>query len=150
MNEKKYSLRTPEIHETELIENFKKVSTYAYQTGLSNEERENIASYVNKSVPENLSHYKIIEKDGEVIGCFLAKKEDVTMMLDDLFISENHRGNGIGSSLIKDLEGRHDEIELWVHKDNARAIKLYESLKFETMEETKSKLHMIYKKNKHI
>ena len=150
MNEEKYSLRTPSISETEQIEEWKQNIITAYARDLSSDERANIASYVNKSVPEDLSHYKMIEKDGEVIGCYLAKKEDNLTRLDDLYLKEEYRGLGIGSSIIKNLQDKHDEIDLWVYKDNRRAIKLYESLKFETMEETKSKLHMIYKKNKHI
>lgn len=150
MNEVNYSLRTPSISETEELESWKKNIITGYATSLSSEEKENIANYVNKSVPEDLSHYKMIEKDGEVIGCYLAKKEDNLTRLDDLYLKEEHRGLGIGSSIIKNLQDKHDEIDLWVYKDNRRAIKLYESLKFETMEETKSKLHMIYKKNKHI
>ena len=150
MKEEKYSLRTPSISETEQIEEWKQNIITAYARDLSSDERTNIASYVNKSVPEDLSHYKMIEKDGEIIGCFLAKKEDNLTRLDDLYLKEEHRGSGIGSSIIKNLQEKHDEIDLWVYKDNRRAIKLYESLKFETMEDTKSRLHMIYKKNKHI
>lgn len=150
MNEKNYSLRTPDVSETEMLEDFKMKSFLGYAKNLSDIERSNIANHVSKSVSENLSHYKMIEMNDEIVGCYMAKKEDGMLMLDDLFVKENHRGQGIGSDMIKNLQDKHDEIELWVDKDNYRAIKLYECLKFDMIGETKNRLHMIYKKNKHI
>ncbi len=128
-----------------LIE-YKKQTIYEYANNLSNEEITNINNYVNNNVPKLLEHYKNIVINNKIIGCLLVLNKDDGIILDEIYLEEEYRNNGIGSNIIKDLINNNNIIYLWVYKLNTKAFKLYKLLGFKIIDETDTRYYMKYEK----
>ena len=70
--------------------------------------------------------------------------------LDDLSVSKQYRGNGIGTELIETAQKFAEEmampaIVLHAEKTNTGAVRLYERLGYRMMEEENTRLRMVKK-----
>ena len=127
-----------------LIE-YKKKKIFEYAKDLSNDEIDKINNYVTSEVPKLINEYCNIVVDNKVIGCLLLTNKDDGILLDEIYIEEEYRDKGIGSSLIKDVLSNNDIVYLWVYKANEKAVSLYKRLGFNVIEETETRYYMKYK-----
>ncbi len=86
----------------------------------------------------------MLEYDGKTAGYALLAKTfsqeagGMVVWVEELYIKEDCRGNGIGSRFLKELVAALPDdvrrVRLEVERENERAVKLYESLGFEFFE----------------
>ena len=93
------------------------------------------------------SHH-IILKDGAAIGRLFVAKRDGALRLVDISLLPEHRGAGSGTKLIRDLQNEAERegvpLRLQVMKTNP-ALRLYERLGFEVIEDAGAHLQMEYR-----
>lgn len=130
----------------ERIITYKKNSIFE-GASLSDEERQRIECFIAKKVPEQIDQYKIITKDGMPIGCMLICECGGGFLLDELYIEDEHRGQGIGSHLIKDALLVYRPLHLWVYESNVRAVSLYTRLGAQLVKKENGRLYMSWESN---
>ena len=128
-----------------LIE-YKKRTIYEYAKNLSQKDIDKINNYVISEVPKLINDYSNIVVDNRIIGCLLLTPKDDGVLLDEIFIEEEYRNNGIGTSIIKNILKDNDIAYLWVYKENVKAISIYKKLGFKIIDETDSRYYMQYLK----
>ena len=128
-----------------LIE-YKKRTIYEYAKNLSQKDIDKINNYVISEVPKLINDYSNIVVDNKKIGCLLLTPKDDGVLLDEIFIEEEYRNNGIGTSIIKNILKDNDIAYLWVYKENVKAISIYKKLGFKIIDETDSRYYMQYLK----
>ena len=114
----KYELVKSSRDDIDRLIEYKKRNIYEYANDLSKEEIYKINSYVTSEVPKLISNYCNIIVDDKIIGCLLLTDKDNGILLDEIYIEEEYRNKGIGTSVIKDVISKNKIIYLWVYKDN--------------------------------
>ena len=143
---KKYKLENASIKDIERIKKYKLNTIFEYAKDLNKEEVEKINNYVNKSIPKQIFEYKNIVLNNIIVGSFLITKNENGLLLDEIFIEEQYRNKGIGTSIIKDVVSKsNSNVYLWVYKDNIKAFNLYNKIDFNIKEKTDSRYYMEYK-----
>ena len=142
-----YRLRDANVHDKELLINYKLSTILEYAKDLSKDEAQRIYDYVKTSVSELLSAYKIVEVDGVCVGSFLVIEYEDGAMLDEIYIDYDYRNKGMGTDIIKNVLGKHSVVYLWVYKNNERARKLYQELGFVLEKETETRYFMKHVSN---
>lgn len=117
-----------------------------YADNLSFDEIEEIKEYSKNEVCQNIDHYQIVKCDNNIVGSVLVVPYLDGVMMDDLYIREEFRNNGIGTKIIHDILFNHDCVYLWVYKNNIKAVSLYKRMGFSVIEETLSRYFMKYQK----
>ncbi len=125
---------------------YKKRNIFEYANNLTKEEIDEINNYVNDEVPKLINDYYNIVIDNDIIGCLLLTNKDDGKLLDEIYLEEDYRNKGIGTSIIKDILNNNDIVYLWVYKDNINAISLYKKLGFDVINKTESRYFMKYNK----
>ena len=128
-----------------LIE-YKRKIIFEYAKDLSEEEINEINNYVNKEVKKLIKYYFNIIVDNKIVGSLLLTKKDDGILLDEIYIEEKYRNNGIGTNIIKEVMSNNSIIYLWVYKENISAISLYKKLGFNVIKETETRYYMKYSK----
>ena len=142
----KYKLENASIKDIERIKKYKLNTIFEYAKDLDKKEVEKINNYVNKTIPKQIFEYKNIVLNNIIVGSFLITKNENGLLLDEIFIEEQYRNKGIGTSIIKDIISKsNNNVYLWVYKDNIKAVNLYNKLGFNIKEETDSRYYMEYK-----
>ena len=142
----KYKLENASIKDIERIKKYKLNTIFEYAKDLDKEEVEKINNYVNKTTPKQIFEYKNIVLNNIIVGSFLITKNENGLLLDEIFIEEQYRKKGIGTSIIKDVVSKsNNNVYLWVYKDNIKAVNLYNKIGFNIKEETDSRYYMEYK-----
>ena len=143
---KKYKLENSSIKDIERIKKYKLNTIFDYAKDLDKNEIERINNYVNETIPKQIDEYKNIVLNNIIVGSFLITKNENGLLLDEIFIEEQYRNKGIGTSIIKDVVSKsNNNVYLWVYKDNIKAVNLYNKLGFNIKEETDSRYYMEYK-----
>ena len=143
---KKYKLENSSINDIERIKKYKLNTIFEYAKDLDKEEIEKINNYVNKTTPKQIFEYKNIVLNNIIVGSFLITKNENGLLLDEIFIEEQYRNKGLGTSIIKDVVSKsNSNVYLWVYKDNIKAVNLYNRIGFNIKEETDSRYYMEYK-----
>ena len=93
-----------------------------------------------------INNYFNIVVDDKIVGCLLLIDRDDGILLDEIFLEEEYRNNGIGTDIIKNVISNNAIIYLWVYKENLKAVALYKKLGFNVIEETESRYYMKYSK----
>lgn len=142
----KYKLENASIKDIERIKKYKLITIFEYAKDLDKEEVEKINNYVNKTISNQIFEYKNIVLNNIIVGSFLITKNENGLLLDEIFIEEQYRNKGIGTSIIKDVVSKsNSNVYLWVYKDNVKAVNLYNKIGFNIKEETDSRYYMEYK-----
>lgn len=94
-----------------------------------------VLPWCKRKISSQLTEYQRILKDGELVGYFhLSLMEDGSLELDDFYLLEDYRGQGIGSAVLRELCASADEqnkqLVLYVFKKNEAAVRLYERCDF--------------------
>ena len=142
----KYKLENASIKDIERIKKYKLNTIFQYAKDLDKDEVEKINNYVNKTISNQIFEYKNIVLNNIIVGSFLITKNENGLLLDEIFIEEQYRNKGIGTSIIKDVVSKsNSNVYLWVYKDNIKAFNLYNKIGFNIKEETDSRYYMEYK-----
>ena len=142
----KYKLENASIKDIERIKKYKLNTIFEYAKDLDKEEVEKINNYVNKTISNQIFEYKNIVLNNNIVGSFLITKNENGLLLDEIFIEEQYRNKGIGTSIIKDVVSKsNNNVYLWVYKDNIKAVNLYNKIGFNIKEKTDSRYYMEYK-----
>ena len=143
---KKYKLENASIKDIERIKKYKLNTIFEYAKDLNKEAVEKINNYVNKTISNQIFEYKNIVLNNIIVGSFLITKNENGLLLDEIFIEEQYRNKGIGTSIIKDVVSKsNSNVYLWVYKDNIKAVNLYNKIGFNIKEETDIRYYMEYK-----
>ena len=143
---KKYKLENASIKDIERIKKYKLNTIFEYAKDLDKKEVEKINNYVNKTISNQIFEYKNIVLNNIIVGSFLITKNENGLLLDEIFIEEQYRNKGLGTSIIKDVVSKsNNNVYLWVYKDNIKAVNLYNRIGFNIKEETDSRYYMEYK-----
>lgn len=141
-----YKLESASIKDIERIKKYKLNTIFEYAKDLEKEEVERINNYINKTIPKQIFEYKNIVLNNIIVGSFLITKNETGLLLDEIFIEEQYRNKGIGTSIIKDVVFKsNNNAYLWVYKDNVKAVNLYNKLGFNIKEKTDSRYYMEYR-----
>lgn len=143
---KKYKLDSSSMKDIDTLIKYKLNSILKYASNLSNKELDEINTYVKDNVPKQLNNYKLINIDGNIVGCILVKNKDDGVIIDELYIEEKYRNNGIGTDLINNVISNNNIVYLWVYKLNVKAIRLYKRLEFKIIKETENRYYMQFNK----
>ena len=101
---------------------------------------EQVLLWCKRKITASLAEYRRILRNGDVVGYFhLCPEEKGTVELDDLYIHEKFRNQGIASALLRELCASADEkgqtLLLYVFKQNEGAWRLYERCGFVVSDE---------------
>lgn len=139
-----YELVKSTIDDLDKLIEYKKSTVFEYADNLSSDEINKINTYVEKEVLELLDNYYNIVVDGKKIGCLLLTDEKDGKLLDEIYLLEDYRNKGIGTSVINRVLNNSDIVYLWVYKKNVKAISLYKRLGFNIVSETDYRYYMKY------
>ena len=143
-----YKLVKSSINDIDILIKYKKETIFEYANNLSNEEIDRINNYVTNNIPDYLDNYNNIVINNKIIGCLLITNIDDGILLDEIYLEEEYRNKGIGTSIIKNIIDNNSNIYLWVYKLNKQAINLYKKLGFIIIDETDTRYYMNNKKEK--
>ena len=73
---KKYKLDSSSMKDIDTLIKYKLNSILKYASNLSNKELDEINTYVKDNVPKQLNNYKLINIDGNIVGCILVENKD--------------------------------------------------------------------------
>lgn len=124
---------------------YKLNNIFEYAKNIDEIEKNKINNYVINDINEEFESFKMILVDEIIVGTVGIVSHDKGVMIDEIFIEEEYRCKGIGTSIINDIINDNSFIDLWVYIDNVKAIKLYKRLGFEVLEETESRYYMVKK-----
>lgn len=91
---------------------------------------EDINFYCSRETRAQLSKYQVIYVGKDKAGSLLVYPKNDAKFIDEIYITNKHRGKGIGTDIIKTLQSNNDKLVLNVYKKNTSAISLYERLGF--------------------
>lgn len=140
-----YKLESSSPKDVSILVDYKLRNIFDYASHLTEDEMSRIIDYVKKTVPKQLDNYKNITMGSRIIGCLLVLQENDYYVLDEIYIEEQYRNQGIGTDIIKNVLKDHDYVKLCVYKKNRRAYALYESLGFQIEYEKDERYHMVNK-----
>ena len=132
------------IDDVYILIDYKLKSIFDYAENLSLEEIKQINNYVKSNVPKQIDDYKVICINDKKVGCLLVVNKDDGVLLDEIYLEEKYRNNGIGTSIIKEILSNYNIVYLWVYKLNTKALSLYKKLGFKIIDETETRYYMKY------
>mgnify|MGYP003300560992 CR=1 FL=1 len=97
---------------------------------LSYNEKNKIRKSVDKNIERTCELYKIIYVDNKIAGAYLVLPYEDGHIIDEIYLFEEYRNNGIGTKIIQELIKEYRTIYIWVYKNNKNAIRLVERLGF--------------------
>lgn len=110
---------------------------------LDKNEMEKIVNYSEEEIRDNLSEYKLVIYNENVVATYALANYGDGKLIDTLYVDRKYRNMGIGTKIInKILISNYETIYLWVYKSNEKAINLYKRLGFEIKDETETKFLM--------
>ena len=142
----KYNLKSATNDDIDYLKRAKLYTILAHSNNLSDDEVKRINRYVDQNVPLDINNYKLIISDNKRIGCLLLKEKEDGVLLDEIYLEDDFRNKGIGTSIISNVLENSNIVYLWVYKDNIKAVKLYKRLLFNVIDETNTRYYMKYSK----
>ncbi len=137
-----YKLIKSEKRDIEKLIEYKKRTIYEYAENLSNEEIIKINNYVETNIPKLINNYCNIIVNEKIVGCVLLTDIDDGKLLDEIYLEEQYRNQGIGTDIIKNILNKNNIVYLWVYKKNIKAISLYKKMGFNIIKETDTRYYM--------
>lgn len=139
-----YNIIKANDNDIDYVKKAKLYNIFAFAHDLPEDEIIKINNYVNSDIPKIVEDYKLIVLENRIIGCYLIVNKDDGIMLDEIFIDDEFRNKGIGSSIISKILKLNNIVYLWVYKENINAIRLYKKFGFKVIEETEIRYYMKY------
>lgn len=109
---------------------------------------ENQQKLFARFMKENSKNIELIYLKDELVGFYNGKnKDNNTFEIGNICVKPEYQNKGIGTAVLKEILFEHKEqnIKLQVFKINEKAIKLYEKMGFEKVNETETHYIMIKK-----
>ncbi|MGN1371709.1 MAG: GNAT family N-acetyltransferase [Candidatus Coprovivens sp.] len=97
---------------------------------LSYTEKNKIRKSVDINVERTCESYKIIYVGKKIAGAYLTLPYEEGIIIDEIYLFEEFRNNGIGTDIIKRIQKENSDLYVWVYKNNKKAIDLFERLGF--------------------
>lgn len=113
---------------------------------LTREEKASIKKNITKNVTDNYKQYKLLIHNKEVIGTYMVLDYLDGKIIDEIYLYEKYRSQGIGSSVVRDILNENDNLYVWVYKSNKLALDFFDRLGF-TLKEDNGRA-LILKHNK--
>ena len=140
-----YEIKKAKLSDKEILYNYKILSILDFND-MSKEEKQKVSDYINNSIDTHISDYNLILIDNKIIGCYCSYIKNECFFLDEIYIEKEYRNLGIGTEIIKqqieNAKVKKMNIELWVYKENIKAINLYKRLNFVINTETENRYLM--------
>lgn len=104
---------------------------------------EKLISWVNHKVNSNIESYKTISFNKDNVGFLRVINNKESVEIDDLCIYKQFRNLGIGSKVINSIISNYSKpVFLYVFKKNIDALRLYNKLGFNIIEELETRYIM--------
>ena len=132
----------------EIIKKYELASILDYSSNLNKEEQETITKFVEEELSKNITQYQKIIVSGKVVGCYHIEPYQDGVLISILYLETEVREKHIGTRILKAIINAYENVYLWVYKENKRAIRLYERLGFQTIQETEMRFLMVHKNTK--
>ena len=131
-----YKLEKSTTKDIERLIEYKKQTIFAFEKDITEEQYNKVMNYIVNDINENLDKCRNIVLDDKIIGMVMLTDKDDGKLLDELYIEEEYRNQGIGTDIIKNILKENKIVYLWVYKANEKAISLYNRLGFKVVDET--------------
>lgn len=135
-----FTLVDANINNVELIKDIKLENIFSCSSEFGEEDIDRIKEYVDMTAKEFLSDSKIIIINDAIAGIFIVRNFEDGLLIDEIYLYDEYRNKGIGTELINSV--KHENIYLWVYKNNTKAISLYKKIGFEIIDETETRYKM--------
>lgn len=97
---------------------------------------DDVINWVRRKINKCISEYTRIYKDGTLCGFYRFHPDNDEYELDDFYLFEEYRGQGIGSAVLEKCLSKADKtVYLYVFKRNDGAVRLYKKFGFEVRED---------------
>lgn len=100
---------------------------------LSYSEKDKIRKSVVKNIEMTCENYKIIYVGKKIAGAYVVIPYDDGFIIDEIYLFEEYRNQGIGTTIIQKIKKEYPVLYVWVYKNNEAAIRLFERLGFYIM-----------------
>ncbi len=97
---------------------------------LSYAEKSKIRKSVDKNIERTCELYKLIYIDRKIVGAYLVLPYEDGYIIDEIYLFEEYRNNGIGTQIIQDIIKEYRTLYIWVYKNNNKALSLFKRLGF--------------------
>jgi predicted acetyltransferase len=97
---------------------------------LSYTEKSKIRKSVDKNIERTCELYKVIYVNNKIAGVYLVLPYEDGYIIDEIYLFEEYRNNGIGTSVLKDIIKEYNTLYIWVYKNNIDAIRLFKNMGF--------------------
>lgn len=97
---------------------------------LSFEEKSKLRKNVLKDIKKTFEYYKLIYVNKTIAGAYCVIPYENGYMIDELYLFEEYRNNGIGASILSRLKKEIPILFVWVYQNNKKAIKFFETYGF--------------------
>ncbi len=95
-----------------------------------------VIAWVRRKINKSISEYTRIYKDGVLCGYYRFHSDNCEYELDDFYLFEEYRRQGIGSAVLEKCLFEADKtVYLYVFKRNEGAVRLYKRFGFEVRED---------------
>ena len=131
-----YKLEKSTTKDIDRLIEYKKQTILAFEKDITEEQYNKVMNYIVNDINENLDKCRNIVLDDKIIGMVMLTDKDDGKLLDELYIEEEYRNQGIGTDIIKNILKENKIVYLWVYKANEKAISLYNRLGFKVVDET--------------
>lgn len=95
-----------------------------------------VIAWVRRKIDKSISEYTRIYNDGVLCGYYRFHSDNCEYELDDFYLFEEYRRQGIGSAVLEKCLLEADKtVYLYVFKRNEGAVRLYKRFGFEVRED---------------
>ena len=141
----KYELKAASLNDKKILYDYKTLSILDFDS-MDKKEKKKVSDYIINFIDNHINDYKLIIIENKTIGCYCSYIKEDCIFLDEIYIEEAYRNLGMGTDLIKkeieNAKSKKMNIELWVYKENIKAINLYKRLNFVINTETENRYLM--------
>ena len=85
---------------------------------LSHEERKKIEEAIKKEIKEDYDKYQVIYVNKKRAGVYIAVPYKNGVMIDEIYLFDEYRNKGIGTSIINKIRESNNFTYIWLYKDN--------------------------------
>lgn len=118
-----------------LIDDYENISQIDY---------EKVLDWVHKKIQTKIDEYTVLMYRDDIVGFFRLNVQPDVNELDDLYLFEKYRNQGLGTHLIQRcIEQSDKNLILYVFIKNQAAIKLYQRLGFKIVQNIKNSRYIM-------
>lgn len=103
-----------------------------------------VLQWVRRKIDAQIGEYQRVLMDGDLAGYVHFHPDGERMELDDLYILPKYRGRGIGTAVVEKCCAETEKpVYLYVFRRNEGALRLYQRLGFEIVQEVGSSRYIM-------